>query len=61
MGETLADIERHDRAQADGPKLVVRHTGDNVQHRSKVVIDDLDFFYGQTQALKHVCLTLPEH
>ena len=60
MGETLADIARH-RSRTDRPKLVVRHTDDGVQHRSKVVIQNLDFFYGRTQALRHVSLTVPEY
>lgn len=65
MGETLADIARHDRARHDRarhdqPRLVVRHTGEGTPHRAKVVIRDLDFFYGPAQALKRVCLTVPE-
>ena len=60
MGETLADIARHRNGHA-GAKLVVKHTGDGKEHNSKIVIDELDFFYGTKQALKKVCLTLPEH
>ncbi len=56
MGETS-----HDDTGSQGLELVVKHTGDGVRHRSKVTIKDLDFFYGTTQALKHVCLDLPEH
>jgi phosphate transport system ATP-binding protein len=29
-------------------------------HRAKITIRDLDFWYGEFQALKDVCLTLPE-
>jgi phosphate transport system ATP-binding protein len=29
-------------------------------HAAKVTIRDLDFFYGQNQALKKICLSLPE-
>ncbi len=38
MGETLADIARHERACGNKPKLVVKHTGDGLQHRSKIVL-----------------------
>ncbi len=55
------DGARGDRARGDRPKLVVRHTADGLPHRSKFVIDHLDFFYAKTQALKHVCLTVPDH
>ena len=57
MGETLADIARHERPRA---KLVVVHKHDPSPHRSKIVIDRLSFFYGPTRALCEVCLTLPE-
>jgi ABC-type glutathione transport system ATPase component len=57
MGETLADIARHERPRA---KLVVVHKHDPFPHRSKIVIDRLSFFYGPTRALCEVCLTLPE-
>ena len=60
MGETLADIARRDEAHTP-TKLVVKHTGDGAPHRSKIVIDKLNFFYGRIQALKQVCLTLKEH
>ena len=58
MGETSADIALRERSR---PKLVVRHKGDRLQHRSKIVIDILDFFCDQPRALKQICLTLPEH
>ena len=60
MGETLQDIRRRE-ARGNGAKLVVRHTGDGLRHRSKITIENLDFFYGKTQALKHVRMTLPEY
>jgi phosphate transport system ATP-binding protein len=59
MGETLADIAR--REQGQRPRLVVRHTDDGVRRRNKVVIENLDFFYGEIQALHGVCLDIPEH
>lgn len=33
---------------------------DNTPHRAKIVIKDLDFFYGPTQALDGVTLDIPE-
>lgn len=59
MGETLADIARCDREPR--PRLVVAHPDDGVAHRAKIAIDDLDFFYKDIQALRGVCLDIPEH
>jgi phosphate transport system ATP-binding protein len=59
MGETLADLGRHRTARGNRPALVVRHKG-STGHRDKIVIDGLDFFYGDTRALKQVRMTLPE-
>jgi phosphate transport system ATP-binding protein len=59
MGETLADIVQ--RGQRKRPPLVVRHSGDGLAHRCKIAIDDLDFYYGASQALKHVCLNVAEN
>ena len=61
MGETLADIARHEGTRGNNPQLVVGHTDDGLRHRDKVVIENLDFFYGETQALRRIRLTLPEH
>ena len=61
MGETLADIARRQTLHGTRPRLVVRHQADGLRHRSKIAIDRLDFFYGKTQALTKVCLSLPEH
>ena len=38
----------------------IRARVDNTPHRAKIVINDLDFFYGSTQALNGVTLDLPE-
>ena len=38
----------------------VRAHADNTSHSSKIVIRDLDFFYGDTQALNGVTLDIPE-
>ena len=38
----------------------VRTRADNTPHRAKIVIKDLDFFYGSTQALDSVTLDIPE-
>jgi phosphate transport system ATP-binding protein len=60
MGETLEDIARPEKRRSMAA-LVVKRTGDGVPHRAKVTIKNLDFFYGKTQALKQVCLTVPEN
>jgi phosphate transport system ATP-binding protein len=61
LGETLEDIARRDRMRGKTARLVVRHTDAATHCRDKVRIEKLDFFYGQTQALKQVCLGLPEN
>ena len=61
MGETSADIARHAKAAGKSAKLVIGHKNDGLKHRGKFVIDKLDFFYGKTQALKQVCLAIPEY
>jgi phosphate transport system ATP-binding protein len=61
MGETLEDIARHESGLTHRPKLVATHTDDGLPHRSKIEIERLDFFYGDTLALKQVSMTLPEH
>ena len=38
----------------------VRAHADNTSHSAKIVIRDLDFFYGDTQALNGVTLDIPE-
>ena len=38
----------------------IRARVDNTPHRAKIVINELDFFYGSTQALNGVTLDLPE-
>ena len=38
----------------------VRTRADTTPHRAKIVIKDLDFFYGSTQALDGVTLDIPE-
>ncbi len=38
----------------------IRARVDNTPHRAKIVIKDLDFFYGSTQALNGVTLDIPE-
>ena len=42
------------------PAGVVPHR-DDALHQAKITIRNLDFWYGQTEALKNVSLTLPEH
>ena len=60
MGETLADIARHGKIRGKNARLVVKYKDDGQPHRSKIVVDKLDFFYGKVQALNEVCLTIPE-
>jgi len=57
MAETLADTKR----RFDTRKLVVAHQADGESHPGKIMIDKLDFFYGEVQALRGVCLAIPEH
>jgi phosphate transport system ATP-binding protein len=59
MGETQADITRRDRDKR--PRLVIGHTDDGVKRRTKIAIHDLDFYYKDAQALRRVCLEIPEH
>jgi phosphate transport system ATP-binding protein len=61
VGETFADIARHQKAGGESAKLVIGHKSDGLKHRAKFVIDELDFPYGDTQALKKVCLAIPEY
>ncbi len=61
MGVTLANIAQREAAPGKTAKLVVRHKSDGRVHRGKIVIDKLDFFYDRTQALKQVCLVIPEY
>jgi len=61
MGATLGDFGLLKRIPEDSARLVVKHSDEGVLHRPKVTIDNLDFFYGKTQALRHVCLTFPEN
>jgi len=61
MGQTLEDLASRQKAGGRSSKLVVRHQGGKTQHRDKVRIENLDFYYGQNHALRHVCLNLPEH
>jgi phosphate transport system ATP-binding protein len=60
LGKTLEDIADRDKTRGGNAKLVVRHTGGSGHRRDKFRIDNLDFFYGKTQALRQVCLRLPE-
>jgi phosphate transport system ATP-binding protein len=60
MGETLSDIARHEKTHGRTADLVVRHKTGAGRWRSKLVIDKLDFFYGETRALKQICMTMPE-
>ena len=59
MGETLEDLARNAKARGENEKPIVGHTSDGAYHRDKVRMENLDFFYGKLQALKHVCLTVP--
>ena len=59
MGDTLADIVRHDRARQANLKLVARHTIECTPHRVKLSIQDLDFLYGTTRARRRVCPAPP--
>jgi phosphate transport system ATP-binding protein len=61
MSETLADIAHHRTPRIETPKLVAAHLDDGAHRPSKIVIDKLDFFYGKIQALKQVCLTIPQN
>ena len=61
MGETLDGIAQRERTRAKRPRLVVAHISNGVEHPSKITIANLDFFYGRTQALKRVCLSLPKN
>jgi phosphate transport system ATP-binding protein len=61
MGAPLGEFGLLKTRPDKSAKLVVTHRGDRELHRAKVTIEHLDFFYGRTQALKHICLTVPEH
>ncbi len=56
---SLTQSPRHCDIEHRAP-LVVMHTGTRF-NRSKVMIRDLEFFFGTTQVLKHVSIDLPEN
>ncbi len=68
MGETISEARGTTaiRTAVPAPSGVVRGPGDMriptevAQHRAKISISNLDFYYGGTRALKGVSLQLPE-
>ena len=60
MDETLGDLARYDTVREGGAKLIAWHHSNSMLHRSRIVIENLNSAYGPGQALKRVCIVVPQ-
>ena len=60
MDATLGYLAQYDTVRHGRAKLIARHHSGSMLHRSRIVIENLNSAYGPGQALKRVCIAVPQ-